>query len=69
MEALSSDLMSTYWTNFAKTGDPNGQGLPAWPPYTADSGNQVMHLSFDPKAAPEQNRGRYEFLDLLFSKK
>jgi para-nitrobenzyl esterase len=23
-----SDLMSTYWTNFAKTGDPNGRGLP-----------------------------------------
>jgi para-nitrobenzyl esterase len=64
-----SDLMSTYWTNFAKTGDPNGQGVPAWPPYSATSDNMVMHLSFDPKAAPEQNRARYEFLDMLFSKK
>jgi para-nitrobenzyl esterase len=28
-----ADQMSSYWVNFASTGDPNGNGLPAWTPY------------------------------------
>ena len=28
-----SDRMSSYWSNFAVSGDPNGKGLPAWTPY------------------------------------
>ncbi|MGB6432371.1 MAG: carboxylesterase/lipase family protein [Candidatus Acidiferrales bacterium] len=60
-----SDLMSTYWTNFAKTGDPNGAGLPEWPAYAAATQFQVMHLSFDSHAEPDAHRARYEFLDGL----
>jgi para-nitrobenzyl esterase len=60
-----SDLISSYWTNFAKTGDPNSPGLPAWPAYNRGENYQVMHLSAKPHAAPDEHRARYEFLDAL----
>jgi para-nitrobenzyl esterase len=30
-----SQAMITYWTNFAKTGDPNSAGVPTWSPYSS----------------------------------
>jgi para-nitrobenzyl esterase len=57
-----SDQMSSYWTNFAKTGDPNGPGLPKWPRYASEDW-PVMHLAPDTHANPDGERARYLFLD------
>lgn len=57
-----SELMQDYWTNFAKTGDPNGPGLPQWPTYNAAGNWQVMHLAPDAAAKPDQHRDRDLFL-------
>lgn len=34
--------ISRAWTNFAKTGDPQSEGLPAWPAYTTDKGETMI---------------------------
>jgi len=46
-----SAAIQTYWTNFAKTGDPNGGGLPAWPPYGPSDG--YMEFGNDGRAHPK----------------
>jgi para-nitrobenzyl esterase len=61
-----SDLMQTFWTNFARSGDPNGTGVPNWPTYGPAGNWQVMRLSPDPGAAPDQHRDRYLFLQQVW---
>jgi para-nitrobenzyl esterase len=58
-----STIMQAYWTNFAKTGDPNGPGLPAWPGF---DGRERKYLRFTAAAAvtPDQNQ-RGPFCDLF----
>jgi para-nitrobenzyl esterase len=55
-----SDQMMSYWTNFAKTGDPNGGGLPMWPKY--GDGDPLIHLDSTITSGPDTLRPRYEFL-------
>jgi para-nitrobenzyl esterase len=59
-----ANLMSDYWVNFVKTGNPNGKGLPAWPKYTA-TGNLVK--VFDAKSKTEKLPDKAA-LDFLLSK-
>jgi para-nitrobenzyl esterase len=51
-EALAVTIQS-YWTNFAKTGDPNGGGLPQWLPFSSASG-PYMEFGNDGRAHPRQ---------------
>ena len=44
-----SDMISSYYVNFATTGDPNGKGLPPWPAFT-DKNQQVMVFDAAPSA-------------------
>lgn len=45
------ELIRDYWTNFAKTGNPNGPDLPGWQAYEDNSSESVMEFDNDGKAA------------------
>jgi len=48
-----------YWTNFAKTGNPNGEGLPVWPRY--DKTGKLIHLDSTITSGPDSKRAQYDF--------
>jgi para-nitrobenzyl esterase len=66
-DRVLSDLMMTYWSNFARAGDPNGSGLPKWPRYDEKNGFAVMHLDVTSAARPDALRKRYETLDTVLA--
>ena len=61
-----SEAMATYWTNFAKHGDPNGPSLPAWPPFTATD-RRVMYFHDRPYLGPVPGAAALEVLDAYFA--
>lgn len=61
-----SETVATYWTNFAKRGDPNGPGVPAWPEFTHKS-PQAMHFHDTATTGPVPDEDSLLVLDEYFS--
>lgn len=57
---LSNEVVH-YWTNFARSGDPNGPGLPVWPRY--DTTKELIHLDSKITTSPDTARAKYEFVN------
>jgi para-nitrobenzyl esterase len=61
-----SEAMATYWTNFAKHGDPNGEGVPVWPRFS-DAHPLVMYFSQTPHTGPVPSARSLKSLDAYFA--
>ena len=60
--------ISAYWVNFARSGDPNGAGLPHWPEFRAAS-PQVMRFGPQTRATPAPRQDAYEFIEGYYARR
>jgi Carboxylesterase family len=61
-----AEEMSSYWVNFAKSGNPNGPGLPAWPAFT-DASGKVLYVGDPVSVGPVANINSLTVFDAVYS--
>lgn len=64
-EAAVAEIIQQYWVNFAKTGNPNGKGLPYWPVFDKEKPT-TMQFSNGASLIMVPNRDKINFVDRFF---
>lgn len=61
-------IMNAYWTNFAKTGNPNGEGLPVWPQYNPQK-EEILDVELDGKVIGKSDprKARLDVIEKAFN--
>ena len=60
-----SEIIQQYWINFAKTGNPNGKGLPYWPSFDKDKPT-TMQFCNGASLISVPNREQIDFVDRFY---
>ena len=69
-ERKLADIVSSYWVNFARTGNPNGKGLAPWPAYRDKTTGRAMILGDTQQAMDEHttDTAKWDLYDQLYAK-
>jgi para-nitrobenzyl esterase len=62
-----ADQMSSYWVNFARSGNPNGAGLPMWQEHKVGDSDRAIILDADPSSEKLPAKARLELYDKLYA--
>jgi len=62
-----ADQMSSYWVNFARTGNPNGPGLPTWEEHQVGGSDRAIILDAEPSTEHLPAKARLELYDKLYA--
>tara|TARA_A100001037_G_scaffold157782_1_gene142200 strand:- start:327 stop:722 length:396 start_codon:yes stop_codon:yes gene_type:complete len=57
-----SNVLASYWVNFAATGDPNGEGLPEWPAFDANA-DEALEIGDTIQIRPGVRKARLDLVD------
>src|SRR6476646_5183833 len=60
-----SDAITSYWVNFAASGNPNGGSLTKWPAYT-EKDDQVLEFGDQIAVRSEVNKAGLDFFDAYY---
>jgi para-nitrobenzyl esterase len=68
-DRATAEAANSYWTAFAKTGDPNSKGLPVWPVYNASDDRLMNFTEQGPVAQADPWKGRLDLLERIATTK
>ncbi|MBQ6379091.1 MAG: carboxylesterase family protein [Prevotella sp.] len=64
-ESAVAEIIQEYWVNFAKTGNPNGKGLPFWPSFDEEKPT-TMQFANGASLIMRPNREQVDFVDHFY---
>jgi para-nitrobenzyl esterase len=68
-DAAMAETIQAYWINFARTGNPNGPGLPTWPAYTLKDDTLMAFSTAGAVAAERFGKGRLDLLEAAYAER
>jgi para-nitrobenzyl esterase len=68
VDARVAEITSTYWVNFARTGDPNGPGLPRWPELEDAARGPVLQIDATPQVGDSLGPEKAKLYQALYER-